>query len=84
MNEELMEMISTWDNKKSFLIVELHRLELVQNGCELNHQEILHSEDAITRLFDLDIFGWQVKSYTWLYSTNGRTILRVEVYRRNG
>lgn len=80
--KELMEMLYAWDNNKSFMLVELHRLELVQNGCELNHQEVLPSEDAITRLFDLDLFGWQVKSYDLLYSTSGRTILKVEVYRR--
>lgn len=81
--KELMEMLYAWDNNKSSLIVELHRFELFQNGGELNHQEVLPSEDAITRLFDLDLFGWQVKSYAWLYATSGRTILRVEVYRRN-
>lgn len=79
--KELMEMLYAWDNNKSFLLVELHRLELVQNGCELNHQEFLPSEDAITRLFDLDLFGWQVKSYDLLYSTSGRTILKIEVCR---
>lgn len=82
MMKELIEMLYDWDDNRSFLLVELHRLELVENGCEVHHQESLPSEDAITRLFDLDLFGWEVKSYTWLYATSGRTILRIEVYRR--
>lgn len=76
--KELMEMLYAWDNNKSFLLVELHGLDLVDNCCKT---EVMPSEDAIARLFDLDLFGWQVKSYDLLYSTSGRTILKVEVYR---
>jgi hypothetical protein len=77
--KELMEMLYDWDNNRSFLLVELRRLELVDNCCKA---EVVPREDAITMLFDLDLFGWEVKSYTWLYATSGRTILRIEVYRR--
>jgi hypothetical protein len=74
-----MEMLYDWDNNRSFLLVELRSLKLVDNCCKA---EVVPREDAITMLFDLDLFGWEVKSYTWLYATSGRTILRIEVYRR--
>ena len=74
-----MEMIYDWDDNMSFLLVELHKLELVQNYCKT---EVIPREDAITRLFDLDLFGWEVKSYTWLNGESGLTRLKVEVYRR--
>lgn len=82
MNEELMAYLYDWDNSKSFLIVELNLIELTPNGGETENLEVLRPEDAVTRLFDLDLFGWQVKSYTWV-NGSGLTRLKVEVYRRN-
>lgn len=75
--KELMEMLYAWDDNRPFLLVELHRLELVDNCCKAG---VVPREDAITRLFDLDLFGWQVRSYTWMNGASGRTILRIEVY----
>lgn len=82
MNEELMAYLYRWDNSKSFLIVELNLIELTPNGGEIRNEEVLASEDAITRLFDLDLFGWQVKSYTFLNGASSLSRLKVEVYRR--
>lgn len=81
MKEELMAFLYGWDNKKRFMTVELYLNEMTSSGGEIQNLEVLAPEDAITRLFDLDLFGWQVKSYTWVTGT-GLTRLKVEVYRR--
>lgn len=82
MKEELMEYLYDWDNSKSFLIVELNLIELTPNGGEIQKEEVLGAEDAVTRLFDLDLFGWQVKSYTFMNGASSLSRLKVEVYRR--
>lgn len=83
MNEELMAYLYRWaNNSTSFLIVELNLIELTPDGGEIRNEEVLAPESAVTRLFDLDLFGWQVKSYTWLNMASDFTKLKVEVYRR--
>ena len=81
--KELMEMLYAWDNNKFFLVVELNLIELTPNGGETQKEEVvIGPEDAVTRLFDLDLFGWQVRSYTWMNGASGLSRLKVEVYRR--
>lgn len=82
MMKELMEMLYDWDSSKSFLLVELNLIELTPNGGETQKEEVIGPEDAVTRLFDLDLFGWQMMSYTWLNGASGLSRLKVEVCRR--